>query len=298
MLYNFRIKVFHTVAQRLSFTKAAQELFITQPAVTKHIKELEAELGTALFKRNGNTISLTPEGELLEKYAKEMFKISTSFENELGQMTNSSGGILHLGASTTLAQYVLPKILALFKSKYPAIHFTFSTGNSEMIEEQVIAGKLDIAIVEGISHRPQLTYEPFVKDEIVLAVNQENKLAQRREIKSETLLDIPLVLREQGSGTLDVVYQALENAGISPKELNVDIRLGSTESIKQYLHHTKSAAFISLLAISKELYRKELCIVDVKGLEIYRTFQFIHLHGYSSPLSDLFKRFCRNNYNV
>jgi DNA-binding transcriptional LysR family regulator len=298
MLFNFRVKVFYTVAQRLSFTKAAQELFITQPAVTKHIKELESELGGALFKRNGNTISLTAEGKLLFRYAEEMFKISTSFENEMGQLKNTSGGILHIGASTTLAQYVLPKILALFKSTYPAVHFTFSTGNSEWIEEQVISGKLDMAIVEGVSHRPQLAYEAFFKDEIVLAVNHSNQLAQKREIKPEVLLSIPLVLREQGSGTLEVVYEALTHVGISPKDLQVEINLGSTESIKQYLSHTKSVAFISLLAITKELYRNELCVVEVKGLEIYRTFQFIQLHGHASPLSQMFKRFCLNHYNI
>jgi len=297
MIFDFRLKVFYTVAQKLSFTKAAQELFITQPAVTKHIKELEEQFGTALFTRNGNSISLTTAGNVLVKHAEQIFKIYASMENEIGELQHVAGGTIHIGASTTLAEYVLPKILALFKTTHPAIQFTFVSGNSEFIESQVIAGKVDLAIVEGASHHPQLMYEPFVKDEIVMVVNSNSKLAQKWEVKPAQLTAVPFVLREAGSGTLDVIYKALDKVDINPKDLNIEIRLGSTESIKQYLAHTESAAFLSLLSITKELQRKELSVVDVKGLAIYRTFQFIQLQGNTSRISDLFKRFCLMHYN-
>jgi DNA-binding transcriptional LysR family regulator len=297
MIFDFRLKVFYTVSQKLSFTKAAEALFVSQPAVTKHIKELEEQLRTPLFKRNGSNISLTPAGQILLKHTQQIFKTYEALENELAQLNDSVKGTIRIGASTTLAQYVLPKILALLKATYPAIQFTFVNGNSEVIEQLVMAEKIDIAIVEGISHHPQIMYEPFVKDELVLVAKTGSAIAQKGEIKPAQLLTIPLVLREQGSGTLDVVYKALKKNGVPLKELKVEIQLGSTESIKQYLLYTECAAFLSVHSITKELQQNELTIIDIKGIDIYRTFQFIQLHGQTSKLPALFKRFCLAHYN-
>lgn len=297
MIFDFRLKVFYTVSQKLSFTKAASELFISQPAVTKHIYELEQQLGIGLFKRNGNSISLTSAGQIMVQYAEQIFQTYAALENELAQLTDSSSGTIRIGASTTLAQYVLPRILALFKKAHPTIHFTFSTGNSEAIEQQVITEKIDVAIVEGISHHPQIMYEPFVKDEIVLVTRSKGKLAQKSEIRPEQLLTMPLVLRESGSGTLDVIYKALSKASIFPKDLQAEIHLDSTESIKQYLLYADCAAFLSIHSIARELQQNELSIIDIKGMDIYRTFQFIGLHGQTARLPHVFKRFCLSHYN-
>jgi LysR family transcriptional regulator, transcriptional activator of the cysJI operon len=297
MISDFRLKVFYTVSQKLSFTKAANELFITQPAVTKHVNELEQQLGVRLFKRNGNSIALTPAGGIVVQYARQIFQTYAALENELAQFHTIAGGTIRLGASTTLAQYVLPKILALFRKAHPSVQFTFTTGNSEVIEQQVIAEKIDLAIVEGNSHHPQIMYEPFVKDEIVLVTRGSSPWAQKSEIKPEQLLTIPLVLREHGSGTLDVVYKALSGAHVHPKDLRAEIQLESTESIKQYLLYTDCAAFLSIHSITRELQYNQLSIVDIKGIDIYRTFQFIQLHGQTSKLFDLFKRFCLVHYN-
>jgi LysR family transcriptional regulator, transcriptional activator of the cysJI operon len=297
MTFDFRLKVFHTVAKKLSFTKAANTLFITQPAVTKHINELENQLGNRLFVRKGTSIALTPAGQLLLGYAEKIFKLYADLENELGQLNDIATGSLKIGASTTLAQYVLPGILALFKKTYPAIQIQFINGNSEFIEQQVINEKIDIALVEGISHHPQINYESFVKDEIVLVASTQNKQFPKSEIKPEQLQSIPLVLREQGSGTLDVIFKAISKANIHPKNLHIEIQLDSTESIKQYLLHSDCAAFLSIHSITKELRQNQLSITDIKGIDIYRTFQFIQLHGQTQPLSSLFKRFCKSNYN-
>jgi DNA-binding transcriptional LysR family regulator len=297
MIFDFRLKVFSTVSKKLSFTKAAQELFITQPAVTKHIKELEEHLGVPLFTRHGNNISLTPAGQIVSQHTEHIFRMYAALENDLTQLSDSAKGNIRVGASTTLAQYVLPKILAQFKKTYPAIHFTFISGNSEFIEQEVTLQNVDIALVEGNSHHPQIMYEPFVKDEIVLVARTSSKWVQKGEVKPTQLPSIPLILREQGSGTLDVINKALKKCSIRAKDLQVEIQLGSTESIKQYLLHSESAAFLSIHAIVKELQQKELSIIDIKGLDIYRTFQFIHLHGQTAKLPELFKRFCLSHYN-
>ena len=297
MIFDFRLKVFYTVAQKLSFSKAANELFVSQPAVTKHISELESQLHTRLFNRNGSSISITPSGEILLRHAEQIFRLYEQLENELAQQSDIASGTFSLGASSTLAHYVLPRILALFKKTYPSTDIHFLHGNSEFIEQQVISQKLDIAIVEGISHHPQISYEPFIKDEIVLVMRTGIKSLPKNEIKPDLLLSIPLVLREQGSGTLDVINKALSKAKIHQKELNVQMHLDSTESIKQYILHSDCAAFLSIHSITKELQQNQFSIIDIKGIEISRTFQFIQLHGQNPKLPDLFKRFCLNHYN-
>ena len=292
MVFDFRLKVFYTVAQKLSFTKAATALFITQPAVTKHIRELEQQLGIALFKRNGNSIAITASGEIVLKYAEIIFDTYKLLEKELAQLNKITEGTLRIGASTTLAQTLIPKLLGKFKKMYPAIQLSFSRGNTDFISNQVIAGKIDIAIVEGTSHYPQISYENFLKDEIVLVAKTNSKLANRIEISTMELLTIPLVLRESGSGTLDVIFKAMNDAGINIKKLTIDIQMESNISIKQYLQHADSAAFLSIQSIVTELQRNELSIIDIKDLEINRTFQFIQLRGKKDKLMDLFKRFC------
>jgi DNA-binding transcriptional LysR family regulator len=298
MVFDFRLKVFHAVATRLSFTKAAAELFITQPAVTKHIKELEQQLNVQLFRRNGNSILLTTAGKVLLQYAEKIFQTYTELETELAQLNNMEAGTVHIGASTTVAQTILPKILALFKKTYPAVNFTFTQGNTDVITQLVLAEKIDIAIVEGAAHYPQIAYAPFAKDEIVLVTRANNQLSKKAEISPKQLLNIPLILREAGSGTLDIIFNALNNAGINPKDLNIEIRLESSIAIKQYLLYSETATFLSIQSVVSELKYNELSIIEIKGLEIFRTFQFIQLQGKNSKLIDLFKRFCLTTYNL
>ena len=295
MIFDFRLKVFHTVAHKLSFTKAATELFISQPAITKHIHELEQQLGTAVFKRNGNTISLTPAGLILLRYSEKIFETYKALETELSQLNDITGGNLRIGASTTIAQNILPRVLALFKKSYPGVSFTFVQGNTDSITLQVIAEKIDIALVEGSSHFPQVAYEPFTKDEIVLVTRSGSNLSKQSEITPKELLKVPLVLREQGSGTLDVVFKALAQVKINPKDLNVETTFQNSSSIKQYLAHSETAAFLSIQSVLKELKYNELTVIEIKNLDIFRTFQFIQLRGNSSKLIELFKRFCKTH---
>jgi len=298
MIFDFRLKVFYTVAQRLSFTRAATELYITQPAVTRHIKELEQQLNAQLFVRNGNSIVLTTAGKILVQYAEKIFQTYTDLETELAQLNNLESGTLHIGASTTVAQTILPRILALFKKTYPAVNFTFIQGNTDMITQMVLAEKVDIAIVEGAAHYPQIAYAPFAKDEIVLVTRANNQLSKKAEITPKQLLNIPLILREAGSGTLDIIFNALTNAGINPKDLQVEIRLESSIAIKQYLLYSETATFLSIRSVFSELKYNELSIIDVKGLDIFRTFEFIQLQGKTSSLIDLFKRYCITAHNL
>lgn len=297
MIFDFRISVFYEVARKLSFTRAAAELNITQPAVTKHIQEMEHQLNTRLFNRHGNRISLTPAGEVVLRYAEKIINAYRGMEAELSQVMDVKSGIVRIGASTTVAQTILPRLLALFRKAYPGVGFTFIQGNSDFITQQVISEAVDIAIVEGTAHHPQVSYTPFVKDELVLVTNAANKLAKKDSITVGELYQIPLVMREAGSGTLDVIKLAMQAAGIETERLTIDIKLESTIAIKQYLMYSQSAAFLSIQSVVDELKYRQLSIIDTEGLEIYRDFQFIQLRGNSMKLIELFKRFCLSNYN-
>lgn len=288
---NFRLEVFYTVAKRLSFTKAAAELFITQPAVTKHIHELEDQYRSKLFERKGNHITLTPAGELLLHHAERVFELYRNVEFEINALSKRKEGLLRIGASTTIAQYIVAPLLAKFRGKYPDIQLSLITGNTEQVEKALSAKEIEIGIIEGYSKNPEISYHEFLKDELVLVCSSKHPLANKNSLKPDDLKNIPFVVREQGSGTLEVIDHALKEAGINHSELKVEIRLGNTESIKSYLLNSAAMAFISVHAITDEVKRGELKIIDVENLTIERSFYLINLQGRITGLADLFFNF-------
>lgn len=294
-MFDFRLQVFYTVAKRLSFTRAAEELYITQPAVTKHIHELEHHFKTKLFERHGNKISLTPAGETLLQHTESLFSVYRNMEYEMNDLVKKHSGKLRLGASTTVAQYVIPPILAGFHKKYKDVQVTLINGNTEHIEQALLNKEIELGIIEGRSKNQLIKYTAFSKDEIVLVSHSNNPLIKKDSIKPEELKNVPLLLREPGSGTLEVIAHALKPLGIKLSQLKVEMQLGSTESIKTYLLHSQCMAFISIHAILKELQNKECRIIDVKGLNIERPFYFIQSQGQIEALPELFIRFAKHH---
>jgi len=297
-MYDFRLKVFYTVAKRLNFTRAAEELFITQPAVTKHIHELEAYFKVSLFERSGNKkIILTTAGETLLRHTEDLFSIYRDMEYDMSLVAHGHKGLLRIGASTTVAQYIIPPLLARFHQKFKDVQVTLITANTEDIEHALLGKEVDLGIIEGLSRSPQIKYYTILEDEIVLICNTANKAITKDTLKPTELINYPLLLREPGSGTLEVIAHALKSLGIKLSDLQIEMQLDSTESIKSYLLHSNCLAFISIQAILKELKNNQVRIIDIKGLTINRPFNFINLHGHTSPLAELFMRFV-NNYNL
>ncbi|UII27472.1 LysR family transcriptional regulator [Fulvivirga maritima] len=296
-MFDFRLQVFKTVAKRLNFTKAAQELSITQPAVTKHVKEIEQHFQVKLFDRNGTKIKLTPAGEMLLQYSEQIFDIYRNLEIDLNALASKHGGRLKIGASTTVAQYVLPPVIAAFHQKFKDITITLDTGNTEKIEQSLLEGNIDLGIIEGQSKAAGIKYSPFLKDEIVLITNSQSALAKNSAITVDQLKEIPLLIREPGSGTLEVIHYALKEQGIPSANLQTEMQLSSTESIKLYLLNSTCASFLSIHSVLKELKNNELSIIDVHDLTIERYFNFIQPQGQSNNLVDLFIKFTsRYNY--
>ena len=297
MLTDFRLKVFKTVADRLSFTKAAAELLISQPAVTKQINELERLLGKPLFLRHGNRISLTDAGVRLLEYANRILALYGELRDAFVEEQGAFSGEIRLGASTTLSQYVLPGLLAKFRKLYPDVRVTLFNGNTEQIERQIADGKLDFGMIEGTASNPALHYELFMDDELVLVTSASNTSFTREEITAADLPALPLVIRENGSGTLDVLSRELSRHGLSLRQLHIEMQLGSTESIKHYLFYSDTFAFVSVQAVLDELAANRLRVVEVGDMELVRRFSFVTAHGQRSRLTDLFKQFCLNHYN-
>ena len=297
MLTDFRLKVFKTVADRLSFTKAAAELLISQPAVTKQINELERLLGKPLFLRHGNRISLTDDGVRLLEYANRILALYGELRDAFVEEQGAFSGEIRLGASTTLSQYVLPGLLAKFRKLYPDVRVTLFNGNTEQIERQIADGKLDFGMIEGTASNTALHYELFMDDELVLVTSASNTSFTREEITAADLPALPLVIRENGSGTLDVLSRELSRHGLSLRQLHIEMQLGSTESIKHYLFYSDTFAFVSVQAVLDELAANRLRVVEVGDMELVRRFSFVTAHGQRSRLTDLFKQFCLNHYN-
>jgi DNA-binding transcriptional LysR family regulator len=295
-MFDFRLKVFHTVAKRLNFTKAADELCITQPAVSKHIQEIENYFQLKLFDRNGTKIKLTEAGEILLQYTNQIFTLYGNLEFELNTLNERHNGKLRIGASTTIAQYVLPPLLADFHKKFADITVTLIINNTEQIEQALQNKDIDFGIIEGQSKNTSFKYTVFIKDEIVLVANMNHPAAKKEMIQMDELLKTPLLIREPGSGTLEVIAHALKPFDIKLSQLNTEMQLGSTESIKSYLLHSDCMAFLSIHSILKELKNKEVTIIDVNGLTIERDFHFIQSHGEAEALPELFMKFARH-YN-
>ncbi len=289
MAADFRLKVFSSVARNLSFTKAAQELFISQPAITKHIHELETLYQTRLFERLGSKIELTAGGKLLLDHCDKILDEYARLDYEMNLLRNKIAGKIKLGASTTIAQYVLPLILPRFIERFPEVSVTLLNGNSAEIEKDLQEHRIDLAIVEGNIKQPALKYYPFMEDELVLIsrtnTSQWNNV---EEITIDELKTIPLILRERGSGTLDVILSALSKYNIKLSDLNVIMHLGSTESIKLFLENSECMSIVSIRSIMDELYENRVKIIEIKDISIVREFNFVRLQGEEGGLSTIF----------
>ncbi len=293
MITDFRLQVFDTVARELSFTRAADELSISQPAVTKHIKELERLLSLPLFKRRGSTISLTSQGEALRVLVRDVLSSYERLNEAVGESRGDLSGRLRIGASTTIMQYILPDILAKFRKRYPSIDVVLIGGNSEDVLLEMDRGLVDIALVEDAHILSTYHYEELATDRVVLVSASRRVRGATSKIAVDDIVKLPLVLRESGSGTLDVIERELGKHNITRRMLSVEIQIGSSEGIVRYLKSSSCYAFISMAAISGYIERGELQTIDVEGLDIVRKFRFATLHGESSRRVEIFKTFCK-----
>lgn len=275
-LENFRLKVFRAVAQHLNFRKAAEQLFLTQPAITLQIKALENDLGIRLFDRSNNRVVLTPQGGTLLTYANKIAELASAAEQELVTGDGSFSGELSLGVSTTIAQYVLPRLIGAFLGEHPRVELSVHSGNTEVVVTLLLNGQVSIGLIEGPARQRGVHTEPFMRDELVLIVPPNSDSTQ---FSAQKLLASNLLMREQGSGSRRVVETALEKAGVKLKAFRRVMDMDSTESIKSAVEAGLGLGFVSRWAISKELELGTLKVGQVRGLQIARHFSLVTRNG-------------------
>lgn len=295
-MLDHKYKVFYHLARNPNTTQVAEELHQTQPAISKSLRELEKELGITLFFRTKGRMHLTEAGLYLFGQVEEVMQKERETAYGINQMRNSFEGELHIGASTTLSQNILPTVVARFTTAFPQIKISLINGNTKQIEDAVVENHLHLAFIEGTPTRPDLHYIPYLEDEIVPVCATGTQLPE--SLTKETFGQYPFVFRERGSGTYHVIKQQLAGAGISIERLQEQAVIGSTEGIKHYLCHSECIAFLSVYSIRNELANGKLRIIETEDLTIRRTLYAIHRSGEPDPYAMRFLDFAQNEKNI
>lgn len=298
-MLSVRHEVFIEVATHLSFSRASEVLFISQPAISKHIKVLEETYKTTLFERKGNSILLTAAGRLLYERLMQAKNIQKQLEFEISTIQNQfkAKGQLKLGASTTVALYIIPKVLSEFHQKYPDIKISLLNRNTDTIVQALLNNDIDVGIVEGNKKINAINYQPFMTDEVIAVCSAKSPIAKKGSINIPDLKNLPIALREQGSGTLSALKSSLQKNGVKLSELNVGIRLAGTEALKNFLKEDNCLGFLPRRSLLKELRDGELVAVKIEHLHIVRDFYFIQRQGAADDgISKAFIRFAKMHY--
>jgi len=263
-----RLTVFQAAARRLSFSQAADDLHLSQPAVSKHIGQLEAELGVKLFQRAGNRVELTDAGRILNDYAERVATLSEEVRRVLGELAGLKRGYLRLAASSTPGFYLLPEALARFSRRYPGIEVSLWLGNSSAVAQQVLQGAVDLGFVGIRPELPGLQVRPFAEDQIVLATPSDHRLARVAAFSRELLDGETLILREAGSGTRQAVEARLAQLQVRPGRV---LEMAGCEGVKRGVAAGLGVGFVSRRALALELTQGLLCASPIAELTFRRS---------------------------
>lgn len=280
-MINFGHTVFFEVATHLSFSKAAEVLYISQPAITKHIQTLEKQYKVSLFERKGNSVSLTAEGKILLEYVVQGLELKRQLEFDITGQKNlhQAKGSLTLGTSTTISLYVIPPVFSAFHQQYPNIDLTLVNRNSENILKALLDHEIDLAITQGKNNITTVKYQYFLTDEVIPVCSARSELAKKKVIQPEELKKIPVALRERGSGTLSAVTDALQKCKLSIADIKQRIVLGGTEALKNFLLDDTCLGFLPLRSVARQLKNGELVRLNIPGISIQRPFYFVQRRG-------------------
>jgi DNA-binding transcriptional LysR family regulator len=272
---DIKLKIFCTVAETKSFTRSARIVHLSQPAVTLQIQALEELFETKLFDKSEGTIALTPAGKILYSHSKHILEHFNDVEKEINKLTGMMKGAVTLGASTTLGNYILPRITTDFKKVHPKIKIKMFIGNTERIEDLLSSGFIDFGVVEGQPSKRNIKKEPIMSDHLTLIVHPKHPLTRKRAVSILDLTREPFILREEGSGTRQQIEEFMKNHGISTRQLHIALVLGSTESVKASVEAGTGVAIVSKWAVKKEVEDGRLKVVSLKEGGIPRTLSLI-----------------------
>lgn len=253
-----RLQVFHAVAKHGSFTRAAEHLFMTQPAVTFQIKQLEEHFNTRLLERGHGRISLTPAGELVLAYAERILGLSEELESRVSELTDELSGVLNIGTSTTIAAYWLPRLLESFKRRYPRVVPRVVVGNSQLTEDRVAARELDIGLIEIVSEQPAIEHFSAARDLLLVICAPDHPLAHAKALTAADLIDHAFITRDPGNAIREIAEEFFEAAGVAMTEVKICAELGSLATVKHLAAEGMGFAIASQAAILRDVREGKL----------------------------------------
>ncbi|OYD09013.1 LysR family transcriptional regulator [Paludifilum halophilum] len=289
------LSVFMTVVKTRNFSRAAEELHLTQPGVSLHIQSLEKKYETRLLDRSSKSVRLTPSGEILYRHGKEILNQYARVKRLIADLTQSASGTLSIGASFTFGEYVLPRIIAGFWATYPRITPTITIENTKEVGEQVVRRELDLGVVEGRLTHPDLVIQPVATDELVLVLPSGHRLANAEEVSMEQLRKEHWILREIGSGTRSAADRLFQSLHFTPASV---MEFGSTQVIKESVETGLGITLLSKWAIRKEVSLGTLRPLRVQNYPIRRKFYSLtHASSFHTKAMDLFSTYLEQQLN-
>jgi DNA-binding transcriptional LysR family regulator len=288
-----QLQVFLSVYKNRSFSKAAQEVYLTQPTVSGRIKVLEDFLGVRLFDRSGKDVVPTKAGEVLYPYARQILRLNLQAEREIVVFLGQEKGSLDIGGSNIPGQYILPSMIGRFKAERPNIKVILNISDAAAIIAAVANSELELGMVGAVVQEKNLRFEPCFYDDMVLILPLVHRLADREYVTIKDLTSEPFVLREKGSGTRLATERALQAAGsLQLNDFQVVAEMGSTEAIRQAVKAGLGCSIVSRLAVKDDLDQGLLKAAVIKGVDLSRQFYLIrHNQRTLSPLAEAFRNF-------
>ena len=283
--YN-QLRIFYHAAKNLSFTAAAGELFLTQPAITIQIKAFETYCGMKLFSKKGRSIYLTEQGRALFDYARQVFEYEKEIENVIEDMKEVKRGVLRLGTTKTYARYFMPLLISHFHKAYPHIKIHLDEGSSLDMINSLVELKNEVAVIAKAADNAKVTFVPFSQEELVVILPVDHPLARKKVLEFGELAEEPIIMKEVGSGTRKLVNTLFIKYNCTP---NVLMETGNSEFIKQLVQQGEGISFLVRAAVAPELKDKKLATVPLKDQQIYLDVSFAYLKDTSlSPPAKAF----------
>jgi DNA-binding transcriptional LysR family regulator len=279
MMENFKLRVFRVVADTMNFRRAADELHLTQPAITAQIKTLEEGLGIALFDRIGRDIHLTPAGTTLLHYVRQIEAITTEAMAALAPFGGQEGIDLRIGASHTIAIYLLPKLLPHLLSEWPKLRVHVMGGSTNEVLQALTTHQISVGLIEAPAFRPDLKTEVFAEDELALIVRPDHRWTRKPMLRAAELVQAPILLREEGSGMRRFVEEYLERNGVLRQQLQTPIDINSTEGIIAAVEAGLGVGFAPYMALEKALQIGTVKTVQLDNGPIKRQLSIVLLIG-------------------
>ncbi|MBO0993841.1 LysR family transcriptional regulator [Bacillus sp. SD088] len=289
------LQVFVTVAEKQNFSRAAEELHMTQPAVSQYIRALEDSMGIRLLERTNKYVQLNKAGDIVYHHAKEILGLYTKMQNLVDDLTHRAKGDLKIGASYTFGEYVLPHILTDLQQQYPEIEPSVTIANTATVAELIASHQLDIGIIEGGLKGKELIEENFAEDSMVIVVSTHHPLASKKFVTISDLENERWIVREKGSGTREATEAMFHQLLFSPKK---KIVFSSTQPIKEAVEAGLGISLLSKWAVQKEIRNKDLKVLPIKGLPFLRQFSIITKSRFQTKALEVFIELLRTSESL